>query len=87
MALVNIRATVECDSCARHMIIELDAASQRPQNWSWFDLAEDAVRGGNALVSMRGVANAIGFTSVQDNKSLCPDCTRDADKSAGGDEE
>jgi hypothetical protein len=82
MAFINVRATVECDGCARHMIVEVDAAEDRPQTFTWSDLVEEAVRGGIALVSIRGVANASGMTSVQDGKCLCPDCTSRADEEA-----
>jgi len=87
MAFINVRATVECDGCACHMIIELDAAEERPAHFSWSDLVEEAVRGGIALVSIRGMANASGMTSVQDGKCLCPDCTSQADEEAADDED
>jgi hypothetical protein len=51
----------------------LDAADDRPHEWTWHDLVIDAVRGGNAAEGMKG--ETLGLTSVQAERMLCPACT------------
>lgn len=89
MAIVNIRATISCDACGREFRVEMDPASKVPAGWTLWDDAQDAVRGGS-IVPEKGqdILDVLGSScSVQDDKMLCGDCTRAADKAAGPDDE
>jgi hypothetical protein len=77
MGVIVIKATVECDGCGQRFRSDLDPGDNRPPNWTWHDLVEDAVRGGNQSEAMNGTS--IGLTSVQGEHMLCPKCTRTVD--------
>lgn len=82
MGIVNIRATIACDGCAREFRVEMDPAAGPWADASLADYAEDAVRGGE-VVPERGKQVDLGSCSVQDDKLLCPACTTEADALAG----
>ncbi|WEX10306.1 hypothetical protein [Chelativorans sp. AA-79] len=73
MALIGIRAFVSCDGCNTKMTFDLDAADERPRDWSWYDLVVDHARGFGPREG--------GFSSVQgeSDKVLCPACTKTVD--------
>jgi len=80
MSLSYIRARFRCDGCMAWFEVELDAASERlPEDWSFFDIAVDAVRGGHIEAAQHRAAED-GFCSVQDDKHLCAKCTREEDE-------
>lgn len=70
MTVTSIQALCHCDECGEPMTVDLDPAYKPPASWTLWDCAEDAVRGGNA---------GAGITSVQDDKMLCPICTKAED--------
>lgn len=68
--LDRIEAVFRCDHCASAFSVEIDPATTLPVEWTPFDIAEDAIRGG-----LRGTIGKSGNVSVQGGKHLCPDCT------------
>lgn len=79
MPVLSIKASVECEGCGGQFRVELDAADDRPKDWTWFDLVKDTVRGGNSCENLEGGA-ILGFSSVQADLMLCPECTRKVDE-------
>ena len=77
MGVRVVKATIECDGCAKHFRVDLDAADDRPAEWTWHDLVADAVRGGVACEGLKG--ESIGVSSHQGDKMLCPRCTKIVD--------
>lgn len=74
LMLINIQATFACDECGDKFVVKLDPASTFiHDNWSLFDEAEDAVRGGVFVVPTGDP------TSVQDDEHLCGACTAKAE--------
>lgn len=78
MSLVVILAHISCDRCGERFEVDLDAAYKPPADWTLWDCAEDAVRGGVSLHD-----NFLKSTSVQNGQMLCPTCTRKIDEAAG----
>lgn len=78
MAVHEIRTMIICDGCAQWFSVEIDPAYKSPKDWSNFDIAEDAVRGGHCRVEKPKDAPH-GPSSVQGGKMLCPTCTRKCD--------
>lgn len=74
MSVRSITAYVDCDEYDIHFSVNLDPARSLPSDWSLWDEAEDAVRGG--IDSSFGILES---TSVQDGKMLCPRCTHEVD--------
>lgn len=83
MTLLWVRARVECEACGKGFTVALDSGLDCPLGWSVFDLAKDAVRGGE-IVEEAGKRIELKSSSVQDDKMLCGACTDDAD--AAGEE-
>ena len=75
MAVVSIKSVIECDECAARFTVLHDPAYSPPADWSLWDVAEDAVRGGY----VEGKSIFDGSCSVQDGRMLCIPCTRRAD--------
>lgn len=76
MAVINIKATIECEGCGKQFRIELDPASE-PTNHhypSWFDMVRGHLHGGSICEGLKG-ESIIGFSSVQSDVILCPPCT------------
>lgn len=85
MSLYKIEAVFTCDGCGCQFKVELDAAQPARKGRTFFDIAVDEVRGGSCTVIAASKhlnwAN-VGMCSVQNDKHLCPKCTREADKAA-----
>lgn len=75
MGVYWIRAHIRCDECGAGFAVDLDAAHKPPAGWSLWDVAEDAVRGGQVF----GKSIFDGSCSVQQGRMLCIPCTRAAD--------
>lgn len=71
MSVLRIVASIECEGCGCLFKIEIDPAD-KCDGWSVFDYAKDAVRGSNGIIDWDGKSI---FTSVEDDKMLCPNCT------------
>jgi len=80
MSIIHIVALVECDKCGYRFQVAMEESRKVPKDWTLFDCAEDAVRGGIDVV------DGIGSTSVQDNQMLCTDCTKKIDQQAVGED-
>ena len=82
MTLVNAKAAFSCDGCGCEFQVELDTAYPFKKGRTIFDEAVDTVRGGICEVTAAPKhlrwAN-VGMCSVQNDKHLCPRCTREAD--------
>lgn len=73
MTVLSITALIGCDGCGKEFKVEMDPAT-KTYGANLYDYAEDAVRGGS------GVNGGLGdSSSVQDEKMLCPLCTREED--------
>ena len=72
MALLWIKARIECDRCGKPFEVAIDAAWTFKEGDSAFEMAEEAVRG--------SILGSDGFTSMVDNEMLCHDCTTEEDK-------
>lgn len=67
MSVSRIEAIIACDGCGAKFTADVDAAYKPPQGWSMWDVAQDAVRGGN------------DGGSVQGGMMLCQKCTKTCD--------
>lgn len=86
MTVLSITALIGCDGCGKEFKVEMDPAQDLPTGtlvnletglvapWTMFDAVEDAVRGGSVVNGGLGDSS-----SVQDEKMLCPLCTREED--------
>ena len=91
MALAWIKARHTCDRCGVWFEVELQPPYKPPVGWSLFDCALDAVRGGHIAegqnLAMDTLEKALGFytlsCSVQDDDTLCGNCTKEADQQEG----
>jgi len=73
MSVATIRATIDCDGCGKQFKVEMDPARRMSEVVPTVDdAAHDAVAGGI-------VVDMPGSCSVQDDKELCPACTKLAD--------
>lgn len=77
--ILNIQAKFVCDTCGDRFSVSIDPADSVPANWSMFEKAEDAIRGG------RGYKDAGGefptrTGSVFGELHLCHDCTKIAEQ-------
>lgn len=73
MTLKYIDAVFACDHCNATFSADIDPA-YRPSNWSTYDIAVDALRGGHP-----GRTGTHGIGSIQADMHLCPKCTKIAD--------
>ena len=73
--LVEIKAKFECDSCGIKFTVKIDPAWKSPINWSLYEVAEDAIRGGQAYEDEADYPHCFRFGSVRDNKHLCALCS------------
>ena len=76
--IVFIHARFRCDRCGDRFTVDIDPASSAADGWTPFDFAEDAVRGGVAMVHEKAGSD-FGATSVQNEMHLCGTCTRIVD--------
>lgn len=77
--IVDIKAKFSCDECGTEFIVSIDPPYEPPAGWSMFDVAEDAIRGGQDYEDgHEPQSDYIG--SVQDDRHLCGRCTRKADQ-------
>jgi hypothetical protein len=69
--ITSIQAMFHCDGCGEPFIVDIDPNKSTSQFLpDVFEIAVDAVRGGNA---------GGGCTSVQHGRHLCESCTRKVD--------
>lgn len=72
MTLLSLHANIECDACGRQFKVECDPARKPVAGWSWFDLAEDEVRGGHIH------SGSDGSCMVEEGQMLCGECASKA---------
>lgn len=78
MGILKVIAHAECDECGKQFKVNVDPASSC-ESWSVHDFAVDAVRGGH-VEPERGESYLTAFSSVQNDKILCVDCTTEEDE-------
>ena len=74
--LAEIKARFSCDDCGTEFLIAIDPASQPPEGWSMFDMAEDAICGWLDYEDGHDEDEPGGGGSVEDDRHLCRRCTR-----------
>lgn len=74
--LKSVMAEFACDKCGELFSVSIDAAYTAPAEWSQFDVAVDAIRGGLGYVGPGEVGWSCGVLS---DRHLCAVCMNKAD--------
>lgn len=72
--IIEIKAKFACDDCGTEFVVSLDPASEAPQCWTLFDIAEEAIRGGFEYRDEFERPGAIGSVRF-DGRHYCDRCT------------
>lgn len=78
--LEKIKAHFVCDECGVGFAVEIDPGASSPAEWANFEIAADAIRGGQNYCDDRG-NEGMGCSGSTDGVThLCHQCTGAKDK-------
>jgi hypothetical protein len=79
MSVLQVEAAIECEGCGAHFRVKVETGGNIPRGWDMMDVVKNAVRGGHTITPKGQVVDLAASCSVQDDKMLCPKCTRETD--------